>query len=140
VRAFTKEWLKALRDDLLTIEEIIDNPHLTHVVAFHAQQCVEKSMKAIIEENEIDIPKIHKLLKLYEKVSFALDGLDEEIMSLLDGLYMESRYPGDMGLLPHGKPSIDDAKEFYAFANSVLDKVCGVLGTNIEEILENDYK
>jgi len=134
VRVFTKEWLKASRDDLLTIEEIIDNPHLTHIVAFHAQQCVEKSMKAIIEENEIDIPKIHKLLKLYEKVSFALDGLDEDIMGLLDGLYIESRYPGDMGLLPHGKPSIDDAKEFYSFAHSVFDKVCGVLDTNIEEI------
>jgi HEPN domain-containing protein len=134
VRVFTKEWLKASRDDLLTIEEIIDNPHLTHIVAFHAQQCVEKSMKAIIEENEIDIPKIHKLLKLYEKVSFALDGLDEDIMGLLDGLYIESRYPGDMGLLPHGKPSIDDAKEFYSFAHSVFDKVCEVLDTNIEEI------
>ena len=130
MRAFTKEWLKASRDDLLTIEEIIDNPHLTHIVAFHAQQCVEKAMKAIIEENEIDIPKIHKLLKLYEKVSFSLDDLDEEIMFVLDGLYIESRYPGDMGLLPHGKPSIDDAKEFYAFANSVFDKVCGVLGVN----------
>ena len=140
MRAFTKEWLKVSRDDLLTIEEIIDNPHLTHIVAFHAQQCVEKSMKAIIEENEIDISKIHKLLKLYAKVSFALDGLDEEIMSQLDGLYIESRYLGDMGLLPHGKPSLDDAKEFYAFAKSVFDKVCGVLDTNIEEILENDYE
>ena len=134
MRAFTKEWLKASRDDLLTIEEIIDNPHLTHIVAFHAQQCVEKAMKAIIEENEIDIPKIHKLLKLYEKVLSSLNGLDEELMSVLDGLYIESRYPGDMGLLPYGKPSLDDAKEFYAFANSVFDKVCGVLGTNIENI------
>lgn len=34
-------------------------------------------MKAIIEENEIDIPKIHKLLKLYEKISFSLNALDE---------------------------------------------------------------
>ena len=140
MRAFTKEWLKASRDDLLTIEEIVDNPHLTHIVAFHAQQCVEKAMKAIIEENEIDIPKIHKLLKLYEKVLFSLDGLDEELMSVLDGLYIESRYPGDMGLLPHGKPTTNDAKEFYAFANSVLDKVCEVLGTNMEDISENGYE
>lgn len=124
MRAFTKEWLKAAQDDLLTIEEILDNPHLTHIVAFHAQQCVEKSMKAIIEENEIDIPKIHKLLKLYDKVSFTLDGLDEEIMSMFDGLYIESRYPGDMGLLPQGKPSSDDAKEFYDFAMTVYNEVC----------------
>ena len=134
MRAFTKEWLKASKDDLLTIEEIIDNPHLTHIVAFHAQQCVEKAMKAIIEENEIDIPKIHKLLKLYEKVSFAVDGLDKDIMSVLDGLYIESRYPGDMGLLPHGKPTTNDAKEFYDFANGVFNKVCVILGINKEDI------
>ncbi len=124
MRTFTKEWLNASKDDLLTIEEIINNPHLTHIVAFHAQQSVEKSMKAILEENEIDIPKIHKLLNLYNKVSFALEDLDEDIMSILDGLYIESRYPGDMGLLPHGKPSIDDAKVFYDFALSTYDKVC----------------
>jgi len=140
MRAFTKEWLKASRDDLLTIEEIIDNPHLTHIVAFHAQQCVEKAMKAIIEENEIDIPKIHKLLKLYEKVSFSLNGLDEEVMSLLDGLYIESRYPGDMGLLPHGKPTTNDVKEFYTFANSVFDKVCEVLAINMKDILKSGYE
>jgi hypothetical protein len=27
MRAFTKEWLKAAHDDLLTIHEIIDNIH-----------------------------------------------------------------------------------------------------------------
>ncbi len=32
MRAFTKEWLKAAHDDLLTIHEIIDNIHLTHIV------------------------------------------------------------------------------------------------------------
>ncbi len=127
MRRFTKEWLNASKDDLLTIEEIIDNPHLTHIVAFHAQQSVEKSIKAILEDNEIDIPKIHKLLNLYNKVSFALEDLDEDIMSILDGLYIESRYPGDMGLLPHGKPGIEDAKVFYDFALSTYEKVCKML-------------
>ncbi len=135
MRAFTKEWLKAAADDLLTIEEIINNPHLTHIVAFHAQQCVEKCMKAVIEENEIDIPKVHKLLKLYENVSFVLNDLDEDIMIILDGLYIESRYPGDMGLLPHGKPTVDDAEEFYNFAKSVLEKVCNIFQINLQDII-----
>ncbi len=134
MRAFTKEWLKASKDDLLTIEEIIDNPHLTHIVAFHAEQSVEKAMKAIIEEYEMDIPKIHKLLKLYDMVSFILNDLDEDIMSLLDELYIESRYPGDMGLLPNGKPTIEDAKKFYTFAKNVFNKVCEVLNIDIKDI------
>jgi|YelNatPaOPRAMG01_1025707.scaffolds.fasta_scaffold36165_2 hypothetical protein len=31
-----KEWLKASEDDLMTIEEIQDNPNLTNIVAFHS--------------------------------------------------------------------------------------------------------
>lgn len=30
-----EEWLTAARDDLETVSEILDNPRLTHVVAFH---------------------------------------------------------------------------------------------------------
>jgi hypothetical protein len=65
MRTFTKEWLKASKDDLLAIEELVDNPHLTHIVAFHAQQCVEKSMKAIIEENELGLTNPIKDLPLF---------------------------------------------------------------------------
>jgi hypothetical protein len=31
-----EEWLTAARDDLETVSEILANPRLTHVVAFHA--------------------------------------------------------------------------------------------------------
>ena len=43
------EWLKAAKDDIDVIEKIIDDEHLSHVVAFHSQQCVEKTFKAIFE-------------------------------------------------------------------------------------------
>ena len=36
-----------------TIEEILGNDQLSHVVAFHSQQCIEKAFKAIIEEFEL---------------------------------------------------------------------------------------
>ena len=64
MRPFTKEWLKAATDNIMIIEQIIRIEHLTHMVAFHSQQAVEKTLKALIEEYEIDIPKIHKLIKL----------------------------------------------------------------------------
>jgi len=135
MKKFTKEWLKAALDDLITIEEIVKNSFLSNIVAFHAQQCVEKSMKAIIEEEQIDIPKIHKLLKLYKKVSFKLDNIDENILITLDGLYIESRYPSAFGLLPYGKPTLEDAKMFYEFANDVFDKVCNILDVDKQELI-----
>ncbi len=45
----SKEWLKASPLDLENIKYIIEVDHLTSVVAFHAQQSIEKSFKAVIE-------------------------------------------------------------------------------------------
>ena len=42
---------------------------------------------------------------------------------ILDDLYIDSRYPGDLGLLPNGKPTLTDAEEFYEFAKDVYNKV-----------------
>jgi len=39
----TLNWLKFAQSDLETIKEIIHNEDLTHVTAFHSQQCIEKS-------------------------------------------------------------------------------------------------
>jgi len=38
------EWLKSARDDLSLVEHILLDEHLTHLVAFHAQQAIEKSL------------------------------------------------------------------------------------------------
>lgn len=134
MRAFTKEWLKAAHDDLLTIHEIIDNIHLTHIVAFHAQQCIEKTFKAILEEHEVDTPKIHSLIKLAKILPISIQDIDTTMLERLDELYIDSRYPGDMGLLPYGKPRIEDAKEFYSVANGILQQVCTLLNISIHEI------
>ena len=50
MKKITKEWLKVANDDLAVIEKIIDDNRLTNMVAFHSQQVVEKSLKAILEE------------------------------------------------------------------------------------------
>lgn len=95
-------WLKAASDDLDNIGYIIKVDHLTNIVAFHSQQTIEKSFKALIE---------------YKKISFV------------------KTHNGDMGLLPHGKPTIDDAKQFYVFAKTVFDKVCNILDIDRKEIV-----
>jgi hypothetical protein len=39
-----------------------------------------------------------------------------------------------MGLLPYGKPTIEDAKEFFDFASYVFDKVCKILCIDKESL------
>jgi HEPN domain-containing protein len=123
-----QEWLKAAVADLQTIEEIINNEHLTHIVAFHSQQCVEKSIKALLEWYEIDIPKIHSVLRLSKIIQEYLIIDDKDMLDELDKLYIDSRYPGDLGLLPNGKPSMTKVRKFYLFAKNIYNAIKKKIG------------
>jgi len=127
-----KEWLKASKIDLDSIGYIIQVEHLTTVVAFHAQQSVEKALKALIVSKDITVPKIHALNKLFALVKDDLKVEGFEMIDMLDDLYIESRYPGDLGLLPHGQPTLDDTQELYAFAKNIYAQVAKLL--NIQEV------
>ncbi len=125
----TKEWLKSAQEDLLVMECIMNNRLATGAASFHAQQCVEKSLKAILEENGEKITKIHDLEKLFSMTNVYIQiELDEKLVTTLNTLYIESRYPGALGLLPHGKPSIKDVRRFYAFAKNIFGIVEKQLG------------
>ena len=128
----SKEWLKASKLDLENIKYIIEAEHLTSVVAFHAQQSIEKSFKAVIEYQNKKIPKQHDLLKLKNLINDILNIKDDDILDSLNTLYIDSRYPGDLGLLPYGQPTIEDAKEFYALALRIFEDVGNMLYMDIK--------
>lgn len=120
MKQITKDWLETASLDLESIPFIIQNDRLTGLVAFHAQQAIEKSLKATIEEHGGRVPKIHSLSKLFELcASFVSIPIDDDIIIALDSLYIESRYPGELGLLPEGKPTITQAQLFYDFAKEI---------------------
>ena len=47
----TTEWLARAREDLAAVEKLLDGEALTNIAAFHAQQCIEKYSKALIESS-----------------------------------------------------------------------------------------
>ena len=128
-------WLKASYSDLVLIEEIVHNDYLSHMVAFHSQQSIEKSFKALLEFYINKVPKKHDLILLGELVSKYIDVDNEDILDDLNDLYIDSRYPNSFGLLPNGKPTLEEAKEFYEFSNDIFDKVRKVLDTNMDSII-----
>ena len=101
MKAITKEWLNYAEIDIKTAEKLLDDEFLTNSVAFHAQQTVEKCFKAIFEENNLKVPRIHNLLRLHDEISRYIDfQVDEDELEKLDEVYTEARYPGDAGMLP----------------------------------------
>jgi len=120
----TNDWLISAESDLQLIQEIISRENLTHLAAFHAQQAIEKSFKAIIEEFELGFIKSHSLEMLYNKVKIHIPAeLNMDQLILLDQLYIDARYPGELGLLPNGKPSVKEANEFYIIGKQMFEAV-----------------
>ncbi len=124
MKLITEEWLARAKEDLDVATEIITREHLTNMVAFHSQQAVEKTLKGIVEEFEIGFVKTHNLERLLGIVTkkMKLD-VDLNLIKKLDEVYISTRYPSDLGLLPVGKPSIQYATELYDFANMIYRDV-----------------
>jgi HEPN domain-containing protein len=134
VRRISRDWLLSAEMDLRSIERMLDEEFLAPVACFHAQQCVEKSLKAILEEKGVRPPKTHDVLRLYGLVSETVGlELDLRTLQVLNDLYVDARYPGELGLLPHGRPSPDDARQFYEFATEVYRKAWELVAGGLPE-------
>lgn len=121
----TKVWLDFADRDLQAARLLVDSEYVSNVVLFHAQQCVEKCLKALLEENGVLVPHIHSVVKLnslvMEEAGISLN-LDEDELDLVDAVYIDTRYPSGLGLLPSGYPTREDAREILRIAERVYNE------------------
>jgi HEPN domain-containing protein len=126
----TKEWLNAANDDIKTIEKLLPDLSLTNVIAFHCQQAIEKVLKALIDELSLGLERTHNLQSLLSKTDEEFNlTYDETIIAEIDRLYIDSRYPGDLGLMPFGKPTISEATAYYLQAKKLKEQVEKILAS-----------
>lgn len=126
-----REWIELAGVDLSAAERLIEDESLASVASFHAHQCIEKSFKALIENNEQLIPKIHDLIRLYYEIKNLIKfNCDEDILDDLSRLYIDSRYPAMTGLTPYGKPSVDDAKIYLKSAEFIFSEIVKMIENN----------
>ncbi|MCD4813756.1 HEPN domain-containing protein [bacterium] len=90
------QWLKKAGHDLITAHQTLllpDGP--TDTVAFHAQQAVEKSLKAFLTLRQIEFPKSHELVRLLDMAVPLLSELDQfrQACAELSDYAVEIRYP-----------------------------------------------
>lgn len=133
-RKVALEWIKASYSDILVLEKIVSDDFITHMTSFHSQQSIEKSLKALLEYHSQSVPKKHDVLMLKDKVEKYIHIAHEDLLEDLNSLYIDSRYPGDMGLLPSGKPTQLEAQEFYDFAKQIFNEVCKLVNVTIDDI------
>jgi len=119
----TKDWLLAAEDDLLAAKKLVGEDRLTNVVAFHCQQCLEKCLKAAIEEKGSASIKSHDLVRLQFNADIQFNDAETKLLEIINEVYIDARYPGDLGLLPHGKPTIGEVENFIAFCEMLFNKL-----------------
>ena len=92
-----KLWLAKAESDLKTAQILIkDKDPPTDSICFHAQQAVEKLLKAYLTYFDIKVPKTHDiatLLKLCLEVDKDFKELDLEKLEELTFYAVELRYP-----------------------------------------------
>ena len=70
MKTITQAWLKFAETDIKAAEKLLEDKFLSNIVVFHSQQAVEKCFKAILEEKNLKVRKIHSLLTLYGKIIY----------------------------------------------------------------------
>ncbi len=120
-------WLEFAADDL-KMAQLALGEELYNQVCFHADQCVEKTLKAIYIHQGKPYPRTHKLADLLSHLpKKELKGLHEQIADL-DRFYIPTRYPDALpGSLVDSMPSEDDAREAMETAETVFKQVRGKL-------------
>lgn len=97
MKKITEEWIKKAEEDyLVAIRELNAEPPALYAVTFHAQQCVEKYMKAVLQENDRVFDKVHDLDVLLQQCRNILPQLEnyrDELIKL-STYAVDIRYPG----------------------------------------------
>ena len=99
MKPITQEWIDKAEEDWDVVLLALKSPksRVYNAICFHAQQCAEKYLKAMLQEDDITPLKIHDLEKLLEVLlpNFpSWEALRSALAQLTD-YAVGFRYPGD---------------------------------------------
>jgi len=121
--------MKFASEDLQAAEVLL-KARIFNQVLFHSQQCVEKSLKALILFEGKNPPKTHQLSSLMLLISGVSFEDFREGYEVLDQIYMPSCYPDALpGTLPDGLPNQKQATEALETAREIFKVVQNILST-----------
>jgi HEPN domain-containing protein len=117
-------WAASAEEDFVLARTAVRRKQpLASGACFHAQQCAEKYVKALLISKGADFPKTHDLLLLNNLCSTngILLEIDPRHLNTLADYAVRTRYPGN-------DPTAEDAKEAIELAKLVRDFARKFLG------------
>ena len=128
-----RQWVLKAENDLIAARHLLtlEGHWPTDVICFHAQQCVEKYLKAPLTLLGIAFPKTHdieRIISLIPKPSNI--PLSDEQQALFSDYAAASHYPGDFDLI-----DLNEAKNAVMTCESVRKARRGLLPKEVLESL-----
>jgi HEPN domain-containing protein len=116
----TRQWLEKAEDDWRLCHRLATDSSYAEATAFHAQQAVEKYLKAFLTWHQVEFPKTHDIKRLLKLASARDPSLTEELSEAADltAYAVEYRYPGE-----YPPVTTDDATRAVAVADRVRDHI-----------------
>lgn len=125
MNATVREWISKAEGDYATAERELcatGTPNLD-AVCFHAEQCIEKLMKALLIHRGVTPPRSHDLVALDRLLAPVCPGWSwpMEELRLLTRAAVDFRYPGDSADQTEASESFEIATRMRAKLRSLLD-------------------
>jgi HEPN domain-containing protein len=123
-----REWVAKAEDDLVTADHTLKlgRRSPTSIVCFHAQQCVEKYIKALLTLQGVNFPKTHDVEQLVALIPPRMrPGLTVEDQRQLTGYATGARYPGSPPI------SLAEAREAVSVARRVRAEIRRLLPAEV---------
>ncbi|MBI4802029.1 MAG: HEPN domain-containing protein [Elusimicrobia bacterium] len=125
---YAEEWIRKARADKLAAERALKdakrNKDQTEIACFHAQQCAEKYIKAVLSMLGLPVPRIHDLLALagiLKKKGFPCAKLEKSFRTL-NHFAVEIRYPGFSAAVSEAAAALNAMKKIVVLSESFLRK------------------
>jgi len=120
-RELVRQWLEKAESDWRLSHRLLTDPEpYPEATAFHAQQAVEKYLKAFLTWHQVEFPKTHDIKRLLELAASCDPALANELSEAagLTAYAAEYRYPGE-----YPPVTADDAAGTIAVADRVRDQI-----------------
>ena len=123
-----REWILKAEEDLQAAGHLLKMGRKcpTATIGFHAQQCIEKYMKALLVIRSIEFPKTHDIEKLVGllplDVVISLPITEQRTLSIYGTV---TRYPGDYEPI-----TVKDARTAVSSARRIRRELRAVLPTH----------
>ncbi len=123
---FAREWVRKAEADRKAAHRALQDsrkdPDQAEIACFHAQQCAEKYLKALLADAGSPIPRIHDLRalsRLLKARRFPATRLEERLRAL-NQYAVEVRYPGNSATPAEARRAIRSMEEVVRGSRRLL--------------------